>query len=359
MRYWRKNLALVFVYTLVVFMLASVVFFTHAIKEEARFIFVGSPDIIVQRLVAGRQDLMPARYVDTLRTIIGVSEVRGRLWGYYFDRSVAANYTVVVTDSAGRDNGKVIIGQGVARALNAGKGDLITIAGYDGVYRSFEVKGTFSSESELVSADLVEMSEIDFRGLFRIPEGYYTDVSMEVGNPRETVVAANKIRRLLPDTRPILRDEMLRTYDAVFEWRSGILLVIFSGAMLAFFIFAWGKATGLSMEEKREIGILKAVGWDTPEVIALKSWESLIISLSSFLMGIPLAYIHVFFARASLFEPVLKGWAVIYPDFRLVPMIDAYQIMALLFLTVMPYLVATIIPTWLASSIAPDSVMRL
>ena len=60
------------------------------------------------------------------------------------------------------------------------------------------------------------------------------------------------------------------------------MLVILFGGLLAFVILAWDKASGLSVEEKRETGILKAVGWETSDVILLKFWEGLAISLSSF-----------------------------------------------------------------------------
>jgi ABC-type lipoprotein release transport system permease subunit len=113
------------------------------------------------------------------------------------------------------------------------------------------------------------------------------------------------------------------------------------------------------MEERREMGVLKAVGWETSEVIAMKSWEGVIISLTAFFGGTLLAYAHVFFSSALLFEPVLKGWAVLYPRFQLVPHIDPYQVLALFFLTVMPYTVATVIPSWNAATVDPDSIMRL
>jgi ABC-type lipoprotein release transport system permease subunit len=137
------------------------------------------------------------------------------------------------------------------------------------------------------------------------------------------------------------------------------LLVIFAGAVAAFIIFAWDKATSLSMEERREMGVLKAVGWETAEVIAMKSWEGIIISLTAFFGGTLLAYLHVFFSSALLFEPVLKGWAVLYPHFQLAPQIDPYQVLALFFLTVVPYTVATVIPSWNAATVDPDSIMRL
>jgi ABC-type lipoprotein release transport system permease subunit len=109
---------------------------------------------------------------------------------------------------------------------------------------------------------------------------------------------------------------VLRTYASIFDWREGIVLALLSAAILAFAILAWEKASGLSAEEKREIGILKAIGWETGDVIKMKFWEGLLISLTAFLLGYVAAYVHVFHFAASLFEPVLKGWAVLYPRFH-------------------------------------------
>ena len=136
------------------------------------------------------------------------------------------------------------------------------------------------------------------------------------------------------------------------------MIAILAGAVLAFLIFAWDKASGLSAEEKREIGILKAIGWETADVLQMKFWEGMIVSLSAFLMGVSLAYFHIFFGSATLFTPVLKGWSTLYPNFRLTPFISAYQIAILFFFTVIPYTVATIIPSWRAATIDPDVVMR-
>jgi ABC-type lipoprotein release transport system permease subunit len=90
----------------------------------------------------------------------------------------------------------------------------------------------------------------------------------------------------------------------------------------------------------------------------MKCWEGVVVSLSSFILGVLLAYVHVFFASSVVFAPALKGWSVLYPDFRLTPFLSAYQVATLFFLTVIPYAVATIVPSWRAATIDPDSVMR-
>ena len=96
----RKNVALISVYTLVVFFLASVLFFTHSIREEASIILRASPEMIVQRLVAGRHELIPMSYIGKIKRIRGVGSVKGRLWGYYYDPITGANYTLTVPENA-------------------------------------------------------------------------------------------------------------------------------------------------------------------------------------------------------------------------------------------------------------------
>lgn len=353
-----KNAALLAVYTLVVFSLASVMFFSQALRNEAAALLADAPELVVQRMVAGRHDLIPLSYIEKIRDIRGVSAVRGRLWGYYYDSLAGANYTLLVPEGFALGVGNIAIGQGVARSSMAVKGDVMPFRTYDGRLVRLRVAGFLSSSTELVSSDLILLSAKDFRILFGVPRTVATDLSVEVANPAEISTIARKIAMMLPDTRPIARDEMLRTYDAVFSWRSGILLVILSGALLAFIIFAWDKAAGLSSEERKEIGILKAIGWDTGDVLAMKLWEGAAVSLTAFLAGVILAYLHVFTTSAILFEPVLKGWSVLYPKFRLTPYIDLAQLAALFFLTVVPYAVATIVPAWRASTVDPDAVMR-
>ncbi|MGB5063393.1 MAG: FtsX-like permease family protein, partial [Candidatus Competibacter sp.] len=152
--------------------------------------------------------------------------------------------------------------------------------------------------------------------------------------------------------------EILRTYDAVFHWREGMVFVALGSLLLAFLILAWDKAAGLSAEEIREIGILKAIGWETGDILRMKLWEGALLSLTAFLAGYLLAWWQVFYGGARLFAPVLKGWAVLYPDFRLTPAVGLQQVLVLLAVTVLPYIVATLIPGWRAAISDPDAAMR-
>ncbi|MFZ3046411.1 MAG: hypothetical protein WA151_10885, partial [Desulfatirhabdiaceae bacterium] len=258
-----KNFALVLVYTFIIFLLASVLFFSHSIRKEASLILQGAPEMTVQRLTAGRQDVIPKHYIESIRKIRGVQSVTPRLWGYYYDALSGANFTLMVNADLQDSVGSILIGSGVSwrsasdnRNQAIRKNDTIPFKTYDGSVLMLKVKGILSVASALATADLILVSETDFRKIFSITNDHATDLVLQVRNSKELPTIAAKITQLHPDTRPILREEILRTYDAVFDWRAGVTLMVLSGAFFAFIILAWDKATGLSAEEKREIGIL-------------------------------------------------------------------------------------------------------
>jgi len=321
-------------------------------------------------VIGGRHDLIPTDYMDSMREIPGVGSVHPRYWGYYYDAITGANYTLLglgqplsvgvemVDGSLPSRPGECAIGVGVAEVREAGPGDELVLVDSRNVGVTFDVVGTFRSESNILTYDLVVLSNRDLIEFFGLPEGRATDISVEVHNPNEVATVAAKIKRMLPDTRPITKSEIIRTYDAVFSWRSGMILTVFLSALIAFCILAWDKATGISAEEKREIGILKAIGWSTADVLELKFWEGTVISATSFLLGLIVAFVHVFIFGASVLAPVIKGWSVLFPDFRFTPYVDLYQIFVMACLTVVPYVAATVVPSWKTAITDPEEVMR-
>lgn len=356
-----KTLSLVLVFAAVVFLLASAMFFAASLRREAAATLAGAPDLIVQSLSLGRQTMIGAGAVPQLAAIRGVTGVEGRLWGYFYDRINGANYTVMVPGTAAMTPppGQVILGEAVPRLRDfKWQGTPLFLSRREGDLVRFDIARTLGTETALLSADLILMNEADFRSFFNVPAGQFTDLAVSVRNPRELSTVVEKATAQLPEARFVTREDIARTYQKLFDWREGVMVALAFVALLAFAIFAADKASGLSAEEAREIGILKAIGWDTRDVIAMKLWEGGLISGGAFLLGTVLAYAHVFWAGAPLFAPLLQGWAVIYPEFRLTPAIDALQLCTLFLLTTLPYAAATVVPVWRSAAADPDAVMR-
>jgi ABC-type lipoprotein release transport system permease subunit len=364
-----KVFAIFIAYTFTVATLASVLFLTQSLKTEATHILQGVPDLIVQRILGGRHDLIPLSYAEEIKIIFGVGEVKPRYWGYYYDALTEANYTVMGVGDAElqldlldgnlpSEEHACALGKGVAALRGADYSKELILMNSRNQSVLFEVSGIFRSESELLTNDLVILTDKAVVDFFGFESGRATDLAVTVQNSNELQMVAAKIKKLFPDTRPITKRELTRTYDMVFNWRSGMMLTVFCAAIMALCIMVWDKATGISAEEKQEIGILKAIGWDTDDVLILKFWEGVIISVTSFLTGLLLSYIHVFYFDAFVLSTILKGWSVLFPAFQLTPSVNVLHIFTMFFLTVVPYIASTVIPTWKTAVTDPESVMR-
>jgi len=185
-----------------------------------------------------------------------------------------------------------------------------------------------------------------------------TDLAVSVRNPREIDTVARKIAENWGDVRAVSRDQILRTYDAVFDWRGGLWAAFLISLVAAFAVLVWDKASGLSADQYREIGILRAVGWRSRDVLELRLWEGVIISSVSVMTGLLAAQVHLVLLGGALFTRILKGWSVLFPSFDFDPDLDAYTGLLCLLLAVVPYVLANLVPSWRSAIIDPDSVIR-
>ena len=123
-------------------------------------------------------------------------------------------------------------------------------------------------------------------------------------------------------------------------------------------IFAWDKATGLSADEYRTIGILRALGWSPRNVLELKAWEGGIVSAISLATGLVCAQIHLVWFDGAIFSRILRGWSSFSAPLDLTPDLDGYALLLCLPLAVAPYVAASLVPAWRAAITDPDRVMR-
>ncbi len=364
MRRKARNSLLWFVYILIVFSMCSVMFYTQSLQSTAKRLLVHAPEMTVQSVRMGRHELIHKRFIAEFDAIRGVQSAHGRLWGYFFDGYYegSTNYTLMVPTAPNAHHdiepGEVIVGEGVARGRKLRVGKDFYLLPPAGELMSFRVKSILTTDTSIVSTDLVLLSEQDFRQFFDLPPDVYTDIALDVRNIRELDTIMDKGIAILPHGRFITRDDILRLYDSIFSWRQSLLLTFLLTSSLAFCILVFDKAAGATVEEKQEIGIIKAIGWDTGDVLRMKLWEGFLISTTAFAVGCTLAYLHIFFGHASLIEPIVKGWAYIYPDYQLTPEFDGFQLALMGLLSVLPYTAATLIPIWRTATADPDEVMR-
>lgn len=370
LRRWRKQVALVVIYALVVAFYASVVFFTTSLKHETRAVLQDVPELWVQKLAGGRLVPMPTSFLDSLKNIRGVQAVVPRVWGYNFDSPTGAVFTVIGSDSLVQglemvqtthkgklEAGMALCGTGFLELRKIGVGDRLTIHDDDGEVKSFEVVGSFTAASDLLTRDLIVLPTKAAQQVLGLKTNQVTDMSLRINNENEIENIGRKLDLRFSGIRVVTKDQLSATYETLFSWRGGIFIYGTILAIFAFLILAWERASGLSADDRKELGVLKAVGWQISDVLWMKFWEGVIISLTATLGGMILAYAHVFFFQAPLLKPFLIGWSELYPSYNLFPVLDMGSFLAIFSLSVIPYLTATLVPAWRGAITDPAEVM--
>ncbi len=377
LRRYSAHLPVAAVFIIVVFLAASVILTLSSLKKEAANILAAAPELTVQEMSGGRQTPIAVDIAEKIRSVTGVESARPRIWGYLYEPYAGVNLTLWGVDEitgekmfsgdfSFREGGfykpgerwKIVVGEKVPQALNLKGRKNLTFTDGQGKLKSFEIAGVFSSVSSMLTADLVIMPEKDLREFFHMDKGLATDIAVTVKNPAEIPMAAVKISSLCPSCRVISRTWMQRAYEAVFNFRGGLVLLLWMGCLVSFLILLWNKGAVLSGLEKRELGILKAAGWSFEDILELKIMEGAMISGASFTGGFAAACIHVYGFDAVLFRPVLFGWSVLFPSMNLVPVFSFGPLFLILILTVLPYMAVSLLSAWKSATMDIGELIR-
>ena len=123
----------------------------------------------------------------------------------------------------------------------------------------------------------------------------------------------------------------------MFNYKGGIFLVLFIVVIFTFILILYQRYSMISSSDKKEIGILKAVGWSIKDIIKLKIIENFIVGFMAFIIGIIIAYIFVFILNAN---------------------IEFSTLITLFLFFIIPFLSAVLIPVWKIAVIDANESMK-
>ncbi len=341
-------------FLLVTFCYGSIFFFADVLEKNTDLWLKNAPDMVVQMQRGGRQIDVSAELLPVLSGLRGVARAEGRLWGYYYDARTRTAYSVIGVDDD-LAPGEAIVGQGIARLWQLEAGDDLALADVHDTPVLFHIKALFPPETEMVSADLMQISRNDFRQLFQVPAGMFTDLALTVPRQIEQTNIAAKIKERYPASRVIIRQNLQNTYTMIFGWRTAIFLIISLVGLFALLTFAIDQLSGLWSGERKEIALLRSLGWTTTMVIRCRLYEVGVIILFSWLCGTILAWCHIFLLGGGLISQILRGWSTIFPEAGFYPMFDLGSVGLLFCITVIPLLSVSLLPIWKIASADPEA----
>ncbi len=388
-QYLRKNkyqaLSLIIPLTFIIFLLAAMSFFRAGVEKDALLSVHHFPDILLQQQVGGHSETL--RFYQYRAFLEGLEELKAfypRAWGYVQfknQKEQDKSFLVMGIPTAAIQSGDFmqmtleqglfisddeeftgVIGKALARSMNCAVGDTVQIQ-LPGAHIPVPVKvvGIFTSSVQIYSADLMVVSLATARkilGLLPFLEES-SDVLVYLKNPQSAALVADTIaaQAQVMGARPISKEVMLAMTEQAFGQKSGTFQLLWLILLINVVLIAWSLMSQLTFGYKKEIGILKAIGWDTGDVIALKTIETLIIGFTSTTAGILGGIVYMLF-DAPLLKSFIIGWTSVYPDFPIPLYIEWSTVFILICLGVFPLLAGTIFPIWKIGSEDPDDLIK-
>ena len=252
----------------------------------------------------------------------------------------------------------MLVGEGVKKFLTAHYfKDDFTFKTPNGSFKKVKIVQTLPKQADLIANDMIIMPIDLAREIFGMGEDEVTDITFNVPNDAEWDNIITKLHLLFYDVRVIEKREIKKAYENLFNYKGGLFLILYLVTVVTFILILYQRYSMVYSTERKEIGILRAVGWSIKDILKLKFYENLVIVVVSFTLGVVLAYVYVFIWDAPLLSRIFMGGANLSNDVTFVPVLEFGLLGSIFLFYAVPFLAAVLIPAWKVAVTPPKEAM--
>lgn len=212
--------------------------------------------------------------------------------------------------------------------------------------KNIKVFNSLPKDLNLVANDLIIMDINLAKEILNINENESTDIVLNVPNNLERQNVKEQLLLEHSNLRILQKDELKKEYENMFNYKGGIFLILFIVVLFTFILILYQRYSMISSTDKKEIGILKAVGWSIKDIIKLKIMENFIVGFMAYIIGVVFSYIFVFILNAPILKHIFIGFSNMQNDFIFNPNIEINSLITLFLFFMIPFLSAILIPVW-------------
>ena len=373
-----KHIAIFIISILIVFLISSVLFISNSLKKEVFSTLNNQSDFIIQKTNNGKIFDTPISWVDDFSSINGVKNVQQRVYGLYYFMPENIYFTIVGVDlfeehtnknikellsilniSDFLRNDSMIIGNGIKKIFDKYHYfDSYDFKLLDKQSLNVKIFKDLPQEANLVANDLIIMDINLAKKILNINEENSTDIVLNVPNDLEKQNIKEQLILKHSNIRILQKENLKKEYENMFNYKGGIFLVLFIVVIFTFILILYQRYSMISSSDKKEIGILKAVGWSIKDIIKLKIIENFIVGFMAFIIGVVFAYIFVFIFNAPILRNIFIGFSNVQNDFILNANIEFSTLITLFLFFIIPFLSAVLIPVWKIAVIDANESMK-
>ena len=373
-----KHLAIFFISILIVFLSSSILFISNTLKKEIFTTLENQSDFVIQKINSGKSQYTPISWIEDFKEISGVKDVQQRVYGQYYFMPEDVYFTIVGIDLFEEGSSKnikellevlniseflqsdsMIIGNGIKKLFDKYK----YINSYDfklfnNDLKEIKIFKDLPQKANLVANDLIIMDINLAKEILNIKEDEATDIVLNVPNNLERANVKDQLILKHSNTRILQKENLKKEYENMFNYKGGIFLILFIIVILTFTLILYQRYSMISLGDKKEIGILKAVGWSIKDILKLKIMENFIVAFMAFIIGIILSYIFVFILNAPILKNIFIGSQNLQNDFIFNANIQIDSLITLFLFFMIPFLSAVLIPVWKVAIIDSTQSMK-
>ena len=373
-----KHLAIFFISILIVFLSSSILFISNTLKKEIFTTLENQSDFVIQKINSGKSQYTPISWIEDFKEISGVKNIQQRVYGQYYFMPEDVYFTIVGIDLFEEGSSKnikellevlniseflqsdsMIIGNGIKKLFDKYK----YINSYDfklfnNDLKEIKIFKDLPQKANLVANDLIIMDINLAKEILNIKEDEATDIVLNVPNNLERANVKDQLILKHSNTRILQKQNLKKEYENMFNYKGGIFLILFIVVILTFTLILYQRYSMISLGDKKEIGILKAVGWSIKDILKLKIMENFIVAFMAFIIGIILSYIFVFILNAPILKNIFIGSQNLQNDFIFNTNIQIDSLITLFLFFMIPFLSAVLIPVWKVAIIDSTQSMK-
>ena len=373
-----KHIAIFIISILIVFLTSSILFLKNSLQKEVNSTLENQSDFVIQKINSGKTQNIPTSWIDDFISINGVTSVQQRVYGLYYFMPENIYFTIVGVDffeettnknikkllnilniSDFLETNSMIIGNGVKKIFDKYHYfDFYDFKLQNNNLETIKIFKDLPKETNLVANDLIIMDINLAKKILNINEDEATDIILNVPNNLERQNVKEQILLEHSNIRVLQKDELKKMYENMFNYKGGIFLILFIVVLFTFILILYQRYSMISSTDKREIGILKAVGWSIKDIIKLKIMENFIVGFMAFIIGVILAYIFIFILNAPILKNIFIGFSNIQNDFIISSNIEISSLITLFLFFMIPFLSAVLIPVWKVAIIDSTKSMK-
>jgi ABC-type lipoprotein release transport system permease subunit len=385
LKYRTRSVAIVTALILSTFLLGSAEFIREGVMTDLNASVDEGPDLVVQRLWGGRQAPVPLEWKENLSAIQGVRLATPRVWGYIdvgggglltvmgvnaseYGTIVGTTGTEIVEE--GRflnetDRYRMVVGEGILEIMrtsfagvNVGIGSSLSLIAQNGSLIEFEIIGVFSSSTRIYSNDMILTDLGSARQVLGLDASSCTDYALWGDYGEDLNSIAFRIDTQIAEARVMTRDAIVDAMLVTYGGRGGIVALLWAVLLITVILLAFTVSASGSDEARKEVGLLKALGYDTVDVLEIRMFESFTLGMLGASLGVSSAIVFDFILGAPILSGYLLGWSLLLLNGGLPLAISVPTIFTLYVVAIVPILVATVIPAWRNAITEPDIVLR-